>query len=117
MSWWSDRRKKLFTAKLPDLKKYLGKMVTVNRDTGEQVKIDTIVGNVGMTIGRSNDEVRPTFYEINGKYLVNMLRFHAEMEGDKSITEEQFQAFENMEFEAEKMDQSPERPKKLAGQL
>lgn len=84
------RPKKLFKASVPELKKYVGK--TVNIDN-KPILIESIVGNV----------FKKTFYEINGQHLIGMLRFHAQMEGDKSITEEQFQAFENMELESEKL--------------
>lgn len=95
------RRKPLFKAVVPELKEYIGKYVRVKDDEGKphKVKIRTIVGNMGLTLG--TDKPRPHFYEINGTYLINMLRFHAQMNGDKSITEEEFIAFENTEFYVE----------------
>lgn len=84
-------------------------MVTVAKDPiPKRVKIDHICGNL----------TKPHFYEINGKYLVNMLRFHAEMLGDKSITEDQFLAFEEMELEAEpiKKDQPKQKPKDVVSE-
>lgn len=82
-----------FKAVAPDLKKYVGQTITIP-DVG-RVKIKSIVGN----------RTRPAFYEINGEHLIGMLRFHAQVIGDKSITEEQFLAFESMEMQSEKMPQ------------
>lgn len=83
-----------FKAKVPDLLKYIGKTVLID---GKKIVINRIVGNM----------TKKAFYEINGEYLMNMLRFHAQMEGDKSITEEQFKAFEEI-----KMDIEQSAPKK-----
>lgn len=90
----------LFKATPPDLKKYIGKKVKIP-ERGEVV-IETICGNIGMTLG--SDRPQPHYYEINGEHLLSMLRFHAQMTGASDITEDQFQAFEEMEFHAEKMD-------------
>jgi hypothetical protein len=84
------RAKKLFKAKIPDLKEYVGKQVWID---GKLVTIEKIVGNL----------THVAFYEINGEHLMNMLRFHAQMCGDTSITEEQFKEFEKIEMEAVKM--------------
>lgn len=81
------------TGKLPNLKEYVGAVVTIPGDPPIEVKINRIVGNV----------FKPQFYEINDKHLIGMLRFHAQMVKDTSITEEQFVAFEEMEMEAETM--------------
>jgi hypothetical protein len=89
---------KMNTGKAPDLKKYIGKTVEID---GQPVLIDTIVGNIW----------RPQFYEINGEHLIGMLRFHAQMLGDKSITEQEFQDFENIDFHVEKVKKF-EPPKK-----
>ncbi len=97
--------KMLFKAKVPTtLEKFIGKTVIVpsflnvsgkrEKICDTQVKIEHIVGN----------RFTPQFYEINGKHLIGMLRFHAQMEGAKDLTEDQFQAFETMECHAEKMD-------------
>ncbi len=97
------------TGKLPKLEEYVGRMVTVAKEPiPKKVKIEKICGNL----------TKPHFYEINGKYLVNMLRFHAEMEGDKSITEDQFLAFEQMEMEAEpvKKDQPKQQTKDVVSE-
>lgn len=85
-----SKLKKLFKATTPDLAKYLGKTVLID---GKSVKIEHICGN----------KFKQQFYEINGEHLIGMLRFHAQMMGDKSITEEQFKAFEEMDLHAEKM--------------
>lgn len=83
--------KLLFKTKAPpDLMKYIGKKVVID---GKKVVIQKIVGN----------RFKPAFYEINDDHLIGMLRFHAQMLGDDSITEEQFLAFENMEMTAEKI--------------
>ena len=92
--------KKLFKATVPELKQFIGKTVIIN---GEKIKIKSICGNIGMMLGQKPEDAKPTFYEINGEHLMNMLRFHAQMCGDTSITEEQFEAFENIVFEAEKI--------------
>jgi hypothetical protein len=83
--------KKLFKAKVPDLSKYIGRKVSID---GKKIKIETIVGN----------KAKPAFYEINGEHLIGMLRFHAQMLGDKSITEDQFIAFEKMDHHVEKRE-------------
>lgn len=80
----------LFKAKVPDLTKYVGKTVNIE---GKKIKIERIVGNL----------TKPAFYEINGEHLVNMLRFHAQMEGAKDISEDDFKAFEEMTMECEKL--------------
>lgn len=111
MSLWPNP-KKLFKAKVPDLKAYIGRVVRIpefalldgNKECIYEhwVKIKTIVGN----------RFKPNFYEINGEYLVGMLRFHAQMEGARDITEQQFQEFEEMEVAAERLSDKPD-PSKL----
>jgi hypothetical protein len=101
-----QKPKPLFKAVIPDLALYIGRNVTIN---GLKVKIKKIVGNLGMTLGRAPEEMKPCFYEINDEYLIGMLRFHAQMNGDRSITEEQFQEFENMVLEAEKIPSPPKK--------
>jgi hypothetical protein len=86
---------------VPDLKLYVGRVLTIPGEP-KPIMIETVQGNLGMSLGHEN--ARPTFYEINGKYLIGMLRFHAQMCGDHSITEQQFLDFENMEMSAKKMD-------------
>lgn len=95
MKLWPDP-KLLFKAKVPDIEKYLGRTVKIG---DEKIVIDHICGN----------RFKPQFYEINGKHLIGMLRFHAQMLNDKSITEEQFIAFETMELHAEKMHEKPKQ--------
>lgn len=89
-----------FKAEVPKLDSYIGRYVRIPGEH-QPVKIETICGNVGLSMGR--EKPRPQFYEINGKFLIGMLRFHAQMTGDKSITEQQFKDFEDTEFEAEKL--------------
>lgn len=103
MSFWEKLKKPkpLFKAKTPDLKEFIGRTVVID---GKKIEIKTLVGNVGMTLGRRPEKVRPQYYEINDKHLISMLRFHAQMEGATDITEEQFKEFEEMEFFAEKME-------------
>ena len=90
--------KRLFGYRVPKLEKFLGRMVRIPGET-VPIQIKDIRGNIGLSMGRENP--RPQFYEINGKYLIGMLRFHAQMEGDTSISEQEFQDFENIEFHAE----------------
>lgn len=80
----------LFKASTPDLSKFIGKYVRIPGVDGS-VKIEKIVGNI----------TKKTFFEINGEHLIGMLRFFAQMHGDKSITEDQFIAFEEMELDSE----------------
>lgn len=96
----------------PDLHTFIGRYVLIPGQD-KPIMIAKLVGNVGKTLGTDNP--KPQYYEINDEYLISMLRFHAQMNGDKSITEDQFKAFEEMEFSAEKNPQEP--PKKLMGQL
>lgn len=89
---------------MPDLEDYIGRTVWIPGHD-QPVVIGKIVGNIGMTIGRTRAaDIRPQFYEINDKYLISMLRFHAQMTGANDITEDEFRAFEEMEFYAEKSD-------------
>lgn len=97
---FGKKNKFKFRAKLPDLAKYIGKTVKID---GKDVVIDTLQGNLGKTLGRSVKDIRPQYYEINGQYLISMLRFHAQMEGAHDITEEQFKQFEEIEFFSEKV--------------
>lgn len=95
--------KKLFKATVPALAEYVGRRVYIQERgmldgrmtviSGEWVDIEHICGN----------RFKQNFYEINGTHLISMLRFHAQMNGDTSITEEQFQAFDEMEMAAEKV--------------
>lgn len=82
--------KKLFKARVPKIEGYVGRTVVID---GKPVKIKRICGN----------KFKPQFYEINGEHLIGMLRFHAQIEGAKDITEEQFKAFEEMDLSAEKI--------------
>lgn len=106
MKLWGSP-KKLFKAVVPDLQKFVGRTVVIN---DKPIVIETLRGNLGMSLG--TEKAKPQFYEINGEHLMGMLRFHAQMENDKSITEQQFKDFENIEFEAEK---HPD--KKMPGEL
>lgn len=90
----------------PNLKEFIGRKVLIPGES-EPVVIEHICGNVGLSLG--HEKPKPTFYEINGKHLIGMLRFHAQMLGDKSITEDQFKAFEEIKFEAVKLDQKKEK--------
>jgi hypothetical protein len=87
-------------AEIPQLHQYIGRMVKIP-GVETPVMIGTICGNLGLTL--RGDMPRPQYYEINGKYLISMLRFHAQMTGATDITEEQFRAFESIEWGAEKM--------------
>jgi|SRR6478672_11661113 len=94
-------------ALVPDLKLYIGRAVNIPGEPNPII-IETIQGNLGLSLGHG-ERAKPTFYEINGKYLIGMLRFHAQMLGDHSITEEQFRDFENMDVEAHKNDPKVEK--------
>jgi hypothetical protein len=96
--WFNKKKELLFEAKAPDLENYIGRTVVIQ---GKPIKIKKIVGNMGMILGHGKP--KPQFYEINDEYLISMLRFHAQMTGAKDITEDQFKAFEEMEFESEKL--------------
>ena len=111
MSLW-DKPKKLFKTQGYDLNSYIGRMVLIPGQS-EPIQIETIVPNIGKTIGHKIPE--PHYFEINGDHLISMLRFFAQMNGAKDITEDQFKAFEETLFEAEKLPDP--QPKKLAGQL
>jgi hypothetical protein len=84
-----QKKFKFKTDKPPNIEKYIGKTVIID---GNPILIKRIVGNI----------TTPAFYEINGEHLIGMLRFHAQMLGDRSITEEQFKAFEQMQYHVEK---------------
>lgn len=73
------------TKNIPDISKFIGRTVLID---GAPVVIERIVGSL----------IKPPFFEINGEHLIGMLRFFAQMEGNKSITEEQFVAFEEIEY-------------------
>lgn len=88
-------------ATVPDLEDYIGRSVQIPGEP-QPIVIGKITGNIGMTLGRKAADIRPQFYQINDKYLISMLRFHAQMTGARDITEEEFKAFEDMEFYVEK---------------
>jgi hypothetical protein len=96
MSWF--KRKKLFKYEIPELEEYIGRTVEID---GKPVKINRIVGNFGKTLGRRPEDQRPQYLEINGEHNISMLRFFAQMNGATDITEEQFKAFEDMQFYSE----------------
>jgi hypothetical protein len=93
----SSKLQPLFKAEVPDLKKYYGRTILID---GKKVRIESIVGN----------HFKRQFYEINGEHLISMLRFHAQVMGDKSITEQQFLDFENMEMDSEKLPDPVKKP-------
>lgn len=103
MKLW-EAPKKLFTAQVPkDLEKYIGSTILIPefatvdgkrlKISEERVRIQTICGN----------KFKQQFYEINGTHLIGMLRFHAQMEKAKDITEDEMCAFEEMELSAKKL--------------
>ncbi len=112
MSLW-DAPKLLFKANKPtDLSEYIGRTVVVpefadldgkRTKMGEQrVIIKTICGN----------RWHRAFFEINGKHRIGMLRFYAQMNKDKSISEDEFHAFEDMTMEVEKLPEKEPNGKK-----
>lgn len=82
---------------IPDLLEYVGRTVVINR---KKVKIKTIVGNLGLTLGRRPEDRRPQFAEINGEHRISFLRFFAQMNGEH-YTEEEYKAFDDMQVWAE----------------
>lgn len=105
MSLW-DAPKKLFGVKKADandLLKHIGKIVTIPTFAvleGERVKLaedKMVIVTICMNRFKQN------FIEINGTHLIGALRFFAQMENAKDITEDEMQAFEEMEMTAEKM--------------
>lgn len=97
----------LFKAKVPnDLLKYIGRDIIIpefmnidgkkTKVSEQKVRIETIVGN----------RFQPQFYEINGMHLIGMLRFHAQMEKAKDITEDQIEAFEQMQLAVKSKNQT-----------
>ncbi len=82
--------KYLFKAEQPELNDYLNRYVFID---DEKIQIKHITGNIWF----------PKYLEINGRYRISMLRFFKQMNNDKSITEEQLQAFEDMDVSARKL--------------
>lgn len=95
----AQKRSKVM-AKVPDLESYIGRTVVID---GKKIKIETVVGNIGMTLGRRPEDQRPQYAEINGQYRLSFLRFFAQMEGE-SYSEEEYAAFENMQVWAERAE-------------
>lgn len=90
-----DRPKKLFGAKkLKDdwYKQYIGRTVVID---GEKIEIKSIAGN----------KFNVKMAEINGSHLINFLRFFAQMNHVKDISEEEFVLFEQMDVRAYKPPQ------------
>lgn len=90
--------KKIDPPKDKDLLKCIGKMVRTME--GEVVLIQSIVGSA----------IFPTRYEVNGAHHVVILDFWRQMNHDRSITDEQVKAFDEMIFEVEPASE----PKKLS---
>lgn len=97
--------KLLFKADKPDNpQKYVGKNIVIPeflelpgegrvKISEKKVVIQSICGN----------KFKPNYFEINGQYLISMLRFYAQINNAKDITEDDFRAFEEMELTAEKL--------------
>lgn len=85
---WS-KPKNLFTYEIPNTEEFIGLTVTIGN---ERVKIKKIEGM----------KFQPKFYLINNKYEMNILRFFAQMNHCKDITEQQFRDFEEMDVSADK---------------
>lgn len=81
--------KKIDPPKDKDLLNCIGKMVRTM--DGEVVLIQSIVGSA----------IYPTRYEVNGSHHVVILDFWRQMNHDRSITDEQVKAFDEMVFEVE----------------
>ena len=93
---------KMKTAKSKEqaqLEKYIGREVKTM--DGGLVTITKIIPSF----------VKPTRYEINGLYHIVMLDFYKQMNGDTSITQEQIDQFDAIEFEVKR--EAPKQPKSL----
>lgn len=108
-----EKPKLLFKAKAPKenpFQEYIGRMVIIPEFavlngkrtliSETKVKIQTIQGN----------RFKPKFFEINGEHLIGMLRFYAQMNNAKDLTEDQFLAFEEMDIEARKTAPEGSKP-------
>lgn len=105
MSLW-QKPQKLFKAVQPNLKEFIGKSVVI-QDVAMLEGKRTVLSEKRVWITHiCGNRFKQNFYEINGQHLISMLRFHAQMEGDRSITEDQFIQFEEMEITAEKLPET-----------
>jgi hypothetical protein len=82
--WW----KPIKAQKPKDLSDFHGK--TMRMMDGETVKIETIVGSM----------FKPTRFEVNGKHHIVILDAYRQLTGDKSITQEMIDAFDEMHCES-----------------
>lgn len=90
---FSIRRHPLFKLEIPDPTKYIGRYVRVMGTNGlpRVVECERIVGNL----------MHPTKYEVTAKgvnYLISMLDFHAQMEGEK-VSQADIDEFDKMTME------------------
>ena len=116
MSFW-DKPKQLFKAKQPNLSEYLGKNVKIREVIQLEGKPAVLSDKNVIIVKIVGNKFKPTFYEINDEYLIGMLRFHAQMTGDKSITEQQFLDFENMDVEAEVLPRGEKKDEQAKPEL
>lgn len=110
----AKQKRSVLKLKVPDLEKYIGCTVEID---GKKIKIETVVGNVGMTLGRRPEDQRPQYAEINGKYRLSFLRLFAQM-NNETYTDEEYETFEQMQVWAEaSRDDEPENYKKTAAKI
>lgn len=69
---------------------------------GRTVVIDKVIHKIETIKPRFQN---PKYFNINGNNPISALRFFAQMNGDKSITEDQFRKFEAMDVDAVKNDE------------
>jgi hypothetical protein len=66
---------------------------------GRNVVIDGVIHKIETIKPRFQN---PKYFNINGNNPISLLRFFAQMNGDRSITEDQFLKFEAMDVDAVK---------------
>lgn len=110
----TKQKKSTLRVKVPDLEKYIGRTVEIE---GKKIKIKTVVGNIGMVMGRRPEDQRPQYAEINGQYRLSFLRFFAQM-NNETYTDEEYETFENMQVWSEvSKEEEPEEHKKTAAKI
>jgi len=79
-----------------DLSDFIGK--TLRMMDGEMVKVETIVGSM----------FKPTRFEVNGKHHIVILDAYRQLTGDKSITQDMIDAFDEMVVEEVHKNEKPD---------
>ena len=88
--------KRIKAKKPKDLSEFIGK--TMRMMDGQMVKIDHIQGSM----------VKPTRYEVNYAHHIVILDAYKQLNNDKSITQDQIDAFDQMI--AENIERVPQAP-------